>query len=95
MAHSAHGFCPQMDKDNFRDQNWVFERQQSQITVGKEEVGGSLVSSAGTEGRDRKDKNSCTRRGRQPGTPALGRQGQKRSKPSSATTVSSIPAWTT
>lgn len=91
MARSAHGFCPQMDKGNFRDQNWVFERQQSQITVGKEEVGGSLVSSAGTGGRDRKDKNMGEG---QPGTPALGRQGQKSSKPSSATTVSSIPAWT-
>lgn len=39
---------------------WFLGDSKSQITVGKEEVGGSLVSSAGTGGRDRKDKNNCT-----------------------------------
>lgn len=106
MVHSAHAFCPQMDKGSFREHSSVSERQQKPDYSRRRGSGRSSRQlccehkdrdkGGGTGGRDRKDKNSCTWWASLSPQP-LGGRGRNlgSSKPSSASAVSSIPARTT
>lgn len=91
MARSAHGFCPQMDKGNFRDQNLVFERQQKP-DYSRQRGKWAVLLSALLGQEEGTGKTRTAVHAGPAWNPSLGRQGQKSSKPSSATTVSSITA---